>query len=145
MEIIVEARALKTDMTDHKFNDRFMEFIKQFALIGKNSKFFPKRCRTCGKVFESFPEYIQGTSPRDHCLEDYSDVEGYGTVQYRNCRCGSTLIINFTEDVYPLLDRFWEMIGQEARRQGKPPREVVLQFREQCNRYIVGQHSKGSR
>lgn len=121
-----------------------MEFIKQFALIGKNSKLFPKRCRTCGKVFESFPEYIQGTSPRDHCLEDYRDVDGYGTMQYRNCTCGSTLIINFTEDVYPLLDRFWEMIGQEAKRQGKTPRDIVTDFREQCNRYIVEQHARQS-
>ena len=60
-------------------------------------------------------------------------------MQYRNCACGSTLVINFTKDVYPLLDRFWEMIGKEAKEREKPVREVVSEFREQCNRYVMEQ------
>jgi hypothetical protein len=58
-------------------------------------------------------------------------------MQYRNCTCGSTLVINFTKDEYPLLDRFWEMMGKEAKERGKPLWEVVSEFREQCNRYIM--------
>lgn len=120
------------------YNDRFIEFIELFADIGANEKIFPKTCRTCGKVFQSFPEYIHQTEPVNHCLEDYRDVrDGFGTMQYRHCYCGSTLTINFTEDDYPTLDRFWEMIGKEARDRGKPAREIVGEFREQCNRYII--------
>jgi hypothetical protein len=120
-------------------DERFLEFIRLFASIGKDSRLFPKKCLTCGKEYENFPEYIHQTSPIKHCLEDYRDgSDALGTMQYRNCRCGSTLVINFTRDVYPLIDDFWEMIGREAKERDKSVREVVLEFREQCNRYIMG-------
>ena len=120
------------------YNERFIEFIKLFALIGKDSRIFPKKCKSCGKVFQSFPEYIHATSPVQHCLEDYrEDSDDFGTMQYRNCLCGTTLLINFTRDVYPLLDSFWEMVGREAREREMPVREIVSEFREQCNKYIM--------
>jgi len=122
------------------YNERFLEFIKLFALIGKDSRLFPKKCRTCGKEFESFPEYLHATSPVQHCLEDYREAsDAIGTMQYRNCACGSTRAIKFTRALYPLLDGFWEMIGREARERDTPVREVVSEFREQCNRYIMEQ------
>jgi len=122
------------------YKKRFVEFIKLFSLIGKDSRLFPKKCRACGKEFQSFPEYIHATSPVQHCLEDYRDAsDALGTMQYRNCACGSTLVIRFTRDVYPLLDAFWEMIGSEAKERDKPAQEVVSEFREQCNRYILEQ------
>lgn len=127
-----------TQANNYPYNERFLEFIKLFAMIGKDSRLFPKKCHTCGKEFGSFSEYLQRTSPVEHGLEDYRDAsDSFGAMQYRNCYCGSTLVINFTKDVYPLLDRFWEMIGIEARNRGKPVREVVADFREQCNHYIV--------
>ncbi len=55
-----------------KYNRKYLEFIKAFAGIGKDSRIFPKKCRTCGREFLSFPEYIHGTNPRAHCLERYS-------------------------------------------------------------------------
>ena len=100
------------------YNERFPAFIKLFALIGKDSRVFPKKCRTCGKEFESFPEYIHATSPLQHCLEDYREAsDAFGTMQYRNCACGGTLLINFTRDVYPSNRR---LLGDDRKRsQGK--------------------------
>jgi hypothetical protein len=122
------------------YNERFLEFIKLFGQIGSDSRIFPKTCHTCGTVFRSFPEYIHKTSPTAHCLEEYGTaMDANFTMQYRNCQCGSTLIIAFTKKTYPLLDRFWEMIGKESKVTGKPVREVVTEFREQCNRYVVEQ------
>jgi hypothetical protein len=121
-----------------KYNERFLEFIKLFAKIGSDSRIFPKTCHTCGTVYRSFPEYIHNTSPTAHCLEEYGNaVDANFTMQYRNCQCGSTLTIAFTKKTYPLLDRFWEMIGKESKQTGKPVQEVVTEFREQCNRYVV--------
>ncbi len=120
------------------YNKRFLEFIKLFAKIGKDSRIFPKTCRTCGRVYRSFPDYIHGTTPAAHCLEPYvNQADLPSTMQYRNCPCGSTLVIWFTKETYPLMDRFWEMIGIEAREQGVPVKDVVTQFREQCNRYVL--------
>jgi hypothetical protein len=121
-----------------EYNERFLEFIKLFAQIGSDSRIFPKTCRTCGRVYQGFPEYIHNTSPLAHCLEEYGKaMDANFTMQYRNCQCGTTLTIAFTKKTYPLLDRFWEMIGKESKATGKPLREVVTEFREQCNRYVV--------
>lgn len=101
---------------------------------------FPKKCRTCGREYCSFPEYIHQTLPVAHGLEPYTDsLEEIQTMQYRNCRCGSTLAINLTRESYPLLGSFWEMIAGEAERTGRPSRDIVMEFREQCNRYIIEQ------
>jgi hypothetical protein len=121
-----------------KYNERFLEFIRRFAQIGSDSRIFPKTCHTCGRVYRSFPEYIHNTSPAAHCLEEYGNaMDANFTMQYRNCHCGSTLTIAFTKETYPLLDSFWEMMGKESKATGKPLREVVAEFREQCNRYVV--------
>ncbi|MGD9819824.1 MAG: hypothetical protein AB7V04_14180 [Desulfomonilaceae bacterium] len=120
------------------YNPKFLNYIELFAKIGSDSRIFPKRCGTCGEVFKNFPEYIHKTEPVSHGLEDYTTVLDLPrTMQYRNCVCGSTLTIMFTKDVYPLLEQFWEMLGLESKRTGKPLVEVVTEFREQCNRFIT--------
>ncbi len=121
-----------------KYNEKFLKYIKEFAKIGANAKLFPKVCRTCGREYLSFPEYIHNTIPTAHCLEPYHDTQdAMRTLQYRNCLCGSTLVITLTEDTFPMLDSFWEMLGLESKHSGRPLREVVGEFREQCNRYVI--------
>ncbi len=128
------------------YNEKFLPFIKAFSDIGRDSRLFPKTCHTCGRVYRSFPEYIQNTQPTAHGLEEYgSDVDPSFTMQYRNCRCGSTLTIAFTKKIYPLLDSFWEMLGRESKETGRPFREVVTEFREQCNRYVIENEELSSR
>lgn len=123
------------------YNERFLEFIKIFSQIGADSRIFPKTCRTCGKVYANFPEYIHNTSAAAHCLEEYGgSADANMTLQYRNCTCGTTLTIVFKSKLYPMLDRFWEMLGKESKQTGRPLREVVSEFREQCNRYVTEQH-----
>jgi hypothetical protein len=137
---VIEERQVEGQLkkSGFNYNERFLEFIKLFAQIGADSRIFPKTCHTCGRVYRSFPEYIHNTSPIAHCLEEYGTaMDANFTMQYRNCDCGSTLTIVFTKKTYPLLDRFWEMIGKESKATGRPLREVVTEFREQCNRYVV--------
>ena len=119
------------------YNETFLKYIEAFTTLGQNSKLFPKVCQTCKREYANFPEYIHHTSPLAHGLEPYKDgLDALHTMQYRNCHCGSTLCIDLTEQDYPLLESFWEMLGKESKSLGKPVREVVLSFREQCNQYI---------
>jgi uncharacterized C2H2 Zn-finger protein len=121
-----------------EYNERFLEFIRLFGKIGADSRIFPKTCRTCGTVFANFPDYIRHTTPAAHCLEEYGgSMDANMTLQYRNCQCGTTLTITFTKKTYPMLDRFWEMIGKESKASGRPVRDVVTEFRTQCNRYVT--------
>lgn len=120
------------------YNDKFLEFIKLFDAIGKDERLFPKKCSTCGRVYESFSEYLWATMPRGHALEDVTNVmHSPFTMQYRNCSCGSTLVLSLTEEIYPELERFWKMLKDEAEETGKPLKQVVSEFREQCSRYVV--------
>jgi hypothetical protein len=119
---------------------RFSEFIKLFHMIGKDKRLFPKICSTCGAEYHSFSEFLQGTHPLRHGLEDVTSVMHTPyTMQYRNCTCGTTLIVSLTSDTYPELDRFWDMLQQEAEESGQSLREVVADFREQCNQFIIDQ------
>jgi len=119
------------------YNKKFLKFIRAFAELGTDSRLFPKKCATCGREYSSFPDYIHRTFPVAHGLEPYKDSsDAIHTMQYRNCRCGSTLCINLTEDDFPLLESLWEMLGRESREQKRPVREIVLEFREECNRYL---------
>ncbi|HMK37350.1 MAG TPA: hypothetical protein VK463_19910 [Desulfomonilaceae bacterium] len=130
----------KNNPGDSEYNERFLEFIKLFDRIGKDERLFPKRCNTCGAEYHSFSEYLQGTTVLGHGLEDVKNVmHAPHTMQYRNCSCGSTLVLPLTADTYPELDRFWNMLQQEAGNTGRTLREVVSDFRDQCNRFILEQ------
>jgi hypothetical protein len=125
------------------YNKRFLPFITLFGRIGKDKRLFPKRCSACGAEYHSFAEFLQGTTPLRHGLEDVKSVmRAPYTMQYRNCACGTSLVLSLTEDIFPELDRFWDMLQREADETGKDLYEVVSAFRDQCNRYILEQMLK---
>jgi hypothetical protein len=127
------------------YNPRFLEFIELFARIGDDSRLFPKICRTCGQEYKNFPDYIHRTESLAQGLADYSDVlDVPRTMQYRNCRCGSTLAIIFTKDHYPMLDKFWQTLDRESKERGLPILTIVSEFRDQCNRYVIEHHASQS-
>ncbi|MDA7086118.1 hypothetical protein PH586_06950 [Pseudomonas sp. SA3-5] len=59
---------------------------------------FPKRCRSCGREFASEADYFQQTQairPDITGLKAvYDDEEGTLVEVFRNCVCGSTLLVN---------------------------------------------------
>ncbi|MGX5172998.1 oxidoreductase [Aliikangiella sp. IMCC44653] len=69
-------------------------------LVALESCAFPKKCQTCGKVFNSVEEYtaetveIRGTTG----LKASEDDDGSTVLElYRNCPCGSTLLDFFAD------------------------------------------------
>lgn len=63
-----------------------------------NHDSFPKRCRNCGRVFASEADYFQQTQairPDISGLKAvFDDEEGALVEVFRNCVCGSTLLVN---------------------------------------------------
>ncbi|MDM8349385.1 hypothetical protein P8H27_10785 [Pseudomonas sp. sp1636] len=59
---------------------------------------FPKRCRNCGRVFASEADYFQQTQairPEITGLKAAYDDDDRPLVEvFRNCVCGSTLLVN---------------------------------------------------
>jgi len=60
---------------------------------------FPKKCRNCGRVFETAEDFFEGTSgiKSDMTgLQQLIDEDALVMVEaFRNCPCGSTLLDNF--------------------------------------------------
>lgn len=64
-------------------------------VLGRDN--FPKRCRNCGRVFESEADYFQQTQairPDITGLKAVVDNEGPLVEVFRNCVCGSTLLVS---------------------------------------------------
>lgn len=57
---------------------------------------FPKRCASCGAVYEDVHDYVRRTVPISETrsgLKQSSDDDGRTIVEmFRNCACGSTLM-----------------------------------------------------
>lgn len=62
---------------------------------------FPRRCPTCGRVFETAAAFIAQTRPvraDHHGLKAAQDDNGMALLElYRNCPCGSTLMDFFSD------------------------------------------------
>jgi hypothetical protein len=124
------------DLKDRN-NPHFSEYIELFRSIDDTELLFPKPCRACGRNFGSISDYIGYTSPKGHSIEDASSVmQKPFTMMYRHCACGNTLVLTFTEAIFPQLGDFWSMVEQEAEETGKTVQEVVQEFMEQWERTV---------
>ncbi len=60
---------------------------------------FPKKCSTCGRVFQNAEDFIRATEyvrPSVSGLKQSTDDDGLAIVElFRNCPCGSTLMDAF--------------------------------------------------
>ncbi|OFZ47728.1 MAG: hypothetical protein A2381_06970 [Bdellovibrionales bacterium RIFOXYB1_FULL_37_110] len=100
-----------------EFGDEFEDIIKEFyncneevadlLEIGKISASiegklldiykdkFPKTCQNCKRVYKDHQEFLRETTPLEKTstiyLENYTETKR--VQEYRNCRCGSTLLI----------------------------------------------------
>lgn len=133
----MEKPNLPTEPEDTDYKEPFLVFMEAFKAIDRNGSLFPKNCHTCGQVFRTYREYVECTIPKGHVLEDGSEVMGRSwTMLYRHCTCGNTLVLTLTDETYPDLDRLWAVLRQLAESTGKPLKEIVHNFREECDRHI---------
>lgn len=62
---------------------------------------FPKRCRNCGRTYQTADEFIAATqplAPERSGLKQSLDDDGRAIVElFRNCECGSTLMDCFND------------------------------------------------
>lgn len=76
--------------------DDFLHGLRELA-----ESAFPKRCPTCGQVFETAAEFVARTQPvrASHSgVRAAQDDNGVALLEiYRNCPCGSTLMDFFSE------------------------------------------------
>lgn len=67
----------------------FTEKVKE-KLTKHYSKIFPKKCNSCGTIYATREDFIAAT----HSLSTEDTIfDEIGLQEYRNCPCGSTLIV----------------------------------------------------
>ena len=75
---------------------------------------FPKRCGTCGKVYEDVADYVTQTAniaTGRTGLKQSRDAAGQSIIElFRNCTCGSTLMDFFSDR------RDLSAVGEQRRR-----------------------------
>lgn len=72
--------------------ERISEFTESVAQKLQNhyAEIFPKRCNSCGEIYQTREDFIRAT----HGLKTIDTVfDEIGLQEYRNCPCGSTLIV----------------------------------------------------
>lgn len=62
------------------------------------------------------------------------------TMIYRHCRCGNTLVLTITEDIFPGLQDFWIMIKHEAEVSGREMKEIIAEFAEEWEISLLENH-----
>ncbi|HLE12736.1 MAG TPA: hypothetical protein VI754_15885 [Bacteriovoracaceae bacterium] len=85
-----EALELNEEITAVEQLSQFTESIGN-KLIKLYDLKFPKKCNTCGRVYQTRNEYLKATNPikgRTGTVFAKNSVQ-----EYRNCICGSTLIV----------------------------------------------------
>jgi hypothetical protein len=107
----------------------FKDFIQQFSLINNDKDLFPKKCRTCGKEYESLYHYIYDTEAKAQSMEDAGEIMGRSsTMIYRNCSCGNTLVVTVTDEIFTSIKDFWKAVRSMADKSNQPVKDVVKSF-----------------
>ena len=120
----------------------FSSFVQQFSIMNNSRNIFPKKCRTCGKEYESLYQYLCDTEAKAQSMEDAGEIMGKSsTMIYRNCSCGNTLVVTVTDQILPTISDFWRALRRLAEIQGKPLKEVVALFVEEWERQIHKQYN----
>jgi len=111
-------------------NKRKNKFVEMILDSCENQ--FPKKCSCCGRIYETFSEFLENTSlpnhSKDHSLQLINFKEYKDVIALRNCRCGSTIsiqcVINPKEK-----NELMQFIVEEAKRQNVEMEEIALQLR----------------
>jgi len=124
--------------TGKDYNERFSRFFRLFIEIDQVEGLFPRQCRVCQTTFAGMAEYCSATKPKAHCFEDCRGVDSTPFMMvYRHCSCGNTLVLTLGEKAFPSLDSFWQMLQDEAEESGRTLKEVVTDFTDQFDRYLL--------
>jgi hypothetical protein len=81
-------------------------FYADLTALAKSA--FPKRCRTCGRVYETVQQFIDES--RVVLKQGYDEDDTVLVELYRNCTCGSTLMDVFANRRDP------SVTGQQRRQ-----------------------------
>jgi hypothetical protein len=112
------------------------------------SRQFPKECRSCGKRYESFAEFIRNTTyvgkPLSYDAErdDWQPARPLGTIGLANCSCGSTLAISSSR---MNLITYWRLMNwarKEIKHQEITSNDLLEDLRRKIDQSVLEDEGK---
>ena len=83
------AGILNSEITELERLSSFTENVQE-KMSKHYAKIFPKRCNSCGTIYHSREEFLKATNSMATTDTVFDEI---GLQEYRNCPCGSTLIL----------------------------------------------------
>lgn len=85
---------LEEELSELELISRFTDSVEE-KLKAHYAPLFPKKCNNCGTIYESREAFIQATFRLAKVTTIFDEI---GLQEYRNCPCGSTLIVWTNKD-----------------------------------------------
>jgi len=110
---------------------------------------FPKKCPSCGMVFNSLSEYIKNTSkfgdPVSFEVEtnEWEPTVNLGTYIFANCKCGSKLSLSLKDMDWLTKVRLIGWVRIKASKRGIPVIELFRHLRSEVRRRVLNESDEG--
>jgi hypothetical protein len=104
---------------------------------------FPKKCNSCGRLFESLADYLKNTTHLDDPISYDAEIGNWkpskliGTASFANCKCGSTLVIDSRDMAFLTMCRLLLWARKESSTRGISVRTLLTHLRDQIDRSVL--------
>ena len=99
------------------------------AIIAVCKSQFPVQCGTCGKVFESFDQFVRLTVPVGAPCSFDGESDPIGVLSYVNCSCNSTLALRCEDMTAEQHQAFFAAVTREMQLTQKSSDEILAELR----------------
>lgn len=107
-------------------------------------RLFPRKCHCCGKVFQSYQDFIINTNQlAEPVTYDQDFFEGkmkisfLGVLKFHNCECGDTIALKSYEPNPIKMLEIMLWVRSEHRRTGKTINEMLKYYNSKVNELVL--------
>ena len=99
---------------------------------------FPLTCKKCGKVYQSFKQYVKETAPVGAPGAFDGETDPIGVLSYANCPCKSTLTLQCEDMTGKMHRMFFAAVTKEAAQTGRPEAAVLQELQQVVRKAATG-------
>ncbi len=102
---------------------------------------FPKNCNNCGKIYNTYKEFLQQTirvgNPVPHDDDEKLPKKPIGTYTYYNCDCGTTMLLGSRGMKLATIFNLMMWGRKERKKRGISLEELLLYVRETVDNKVL--------
>lgn len=110
-------------------------------ILEHTNKQFPKKCNNCGKVYNTYKEFLLSTkrisNPVPHDNDEKLPKRPVGTYTYYNCQCGTTIILGSRGMKLTTIFNLMLWGRKERKRRGISLEELLVIVRESVDKKVL--------